>query len=98
MKRVYDTEQQRIKEMQKFYASQSQKTFEYKLEDFIIADDENNELGCKWKHKDWNTWMKGAQDAWDAIGKTQKMIATYILECTKPYGKRNLSQFHLVSD
>ena len=95
MKRVYDAEQQRIKEMQKLYVSQSQKTFEYKLEDFIIADDENNELGCKWKHKSWNTWMKGSRDAWDAVGKTQKMIATYILECSKPYGKRNLSMFHL---
>ena len=36
MKRVYDAEQQRIREMQKFYDSQSQKQFNYTEDDFSI--------------------------------------------------------------
>lgn len=84
MKRVYDAEQQKIKEMQKFYASQSQKTFNYTLDDFTICG------GC-WKHKSWKTWMKGAE----SYSETQKIVQDYINECKKPYGKRNLSKFHL---
>ena len=37
MKRVYDPEQQRIKEMQKLYASQKQKAFNYTIDDFDTA-------------------------------------------------------------
>ena len=38
MKRVYDPEQQRIKNMQKLYISQKQKTFNYSLDDFEILN------------------------------------------------------------
>ena len=84
MKRVYDPEQQRIKEMQKLYVSQSKKSFNYSLDDFEIC-------GACWKHKDWNTWMKGV----DSYSETQKIVKEYIAECNKPYGHRNLSKFHL---
>jgi hypothetical protein len=91
MKRVYDAEQQRIKEMQKLYASQSKKTFNYTPDDFSI-----DLLSGKWKHKDWKTWMKG--DPSGDYAKSKAIILKYIAECKKPYGQRNLSQFHLVSD
>ena len=89
MKRVYDSEQQRIKEMQKFYASQSKKTFNYSPDDFEIYD-------SQWKHKDWKTWMQG--DPTGDYLKTKKIVLKYIEECKKPYGQRNLSQFHLVNN
>jgi hypothetical protein len=91
MKRVYDSEQQRIKEMQKFYTSQSKKTFNYSPDDFSI-----DLLSGKWKHKDWKTWMKG--DPSGDYAKSKAIVLKYIEECKKPYGQRDLSQFHLVSD
>ena len=87
MKRVYDPEQLRIQSMQKLYKSQSQKSFDYTLDDF------ENCGGC-WKHKDWKVWMKGHS----SYAKTQEIIKRYIAECKKPYGKRNLSEFHLCKD
>lgn len=84
MKRVYDAEQQRIQEMQKLYKSQSKKSFDYTLDDF------ENCAGY-WKHKDWKVWMKGHP----SYEKTQEIIKRYIAECKKPYGSRNLSEFHL---
>ena len=91
MKRVYDAEQQRIREMQKFYASQSQKKFDYTEDDFSI-----DLLSGKWKHKDWKTWMKG--DPSGDYAKSKAIVLKYIEECKKPYGQRDLSQFHLISD
>ena len=87
MKRVYDPEQQRIKNMQKLYISQKQKTFNYSLDDFEIYD-------SQWKHKDWKTWCKGC----GRYDHTVKLVERYIEECKKPYGQRDLSQFHLISD
>ena len=86
MKRVYDPEQQRIQEMQKLYISQRQKTFNYSLEDFEIYD-------SQWKHKDWKTWMKGC----GRYDHTKKLVERYIEECKKPYGQRDLSQFHTLN-
>jgi hypothetical protein len=86
---VRDAEQQRIQEMQKLYTSQSQKTFDYSLNDFDI-------IGGNWQYKDWKVWMKG--DPNGDYSKTKKIVEKYIEECKKPYGKRDLSQFHLVSD
>ena len=71
MKRVYDSEQQRIKEMQKFYASQSKKTFNYSPDDFSI-----DLLSGKWKHKDWKTWMKG--DPSGDYAKSKAIVLKYI--------------------
>lgn len=84
MRRFYDPEQKRIQEMQKLYASQKQKTFNYTLADFEIYP-------RGWKHKNWNTWMEGA----DNIHKTKEIVERYIKECKKPYGKRDLSFVHL---
>lgn len=84
MKRFYDPEQLRIKSMQKLYVSQSKKSFNYSIDDFEIYD-------SQWKHKDWNTWMKGC----DRYDHTKKLVERYIEECKKPYGQRDLSQFHL---
>ena len=96
MKRVYDSEQQRIKEMQKLYASQKQKTFNYSLDDFVIEPIYKWSIDFMWKHKDWKVWMKG--DPNGDYSKTKKIVEKYIEECKKPYGQRDLSQFHLVSD
>ena len=90
MKRVvYDPEQQRIRNMQKLYVSQRQKSFNYSFDDFDI-------IGGNWQHKGWTVWMKG--DPNGDYSKTKKIVEKYIEECKKPYGKRDLSQFHLVSD
>lgn len=89
MKRVYDPEQQRIRNMQKLYASQRQKIFNYSIDDFDI-------IGGNWQHKDWKVWMKG--DPNGDYSKTRKIVLKYIEECKKLYGQRDLSQFHLVSD
>lgn len=88
MKRYYDPEQLRIKEMQKLYVSQSKKKFDYSPDDFSI-----DLLSGKWKHKSWKTWMLG--DPSGDYLKSKEFVLKYIEECKKPYGKRNLSQFHL---
>lgn len=87
MKRVYDPEQLRIQSMQKLYASQSKKSFNYDINDFDIC-------GGNWKHKSWKTWMKGVE----SYSETKKIVERYIAECKKPYGQRNLSEFHLCKD
>ena len=42
----------------------------------------------KWRHKDWNCWMQG----------TKRTVLKYIKECNKPWGERNLDEFHLAED
>ena len=84
MKRVYDPEQLRIQSMQKLYVSQRNKSFNYNIDDFDI-------IGGNWKHKSWKTWMKGNEN----YSETKKIVLKYIEECKKPYGCRNLSEFHL---
>jgi len=88
MRKVYDQEQKRIQEMQKLYVSHKNKKFNYKIEDFDI-------IGGNWQHKDWKVWMKG--DPNRDYSKTKSIVLKYIDECKKPYGQRDLSQFHLCS-
>ena len=94
MRRVYDTEQQRIKEMQKLYGVQKNKSFNYNIDDFFVEPTYAGSIEFKWKHKDWKTWMKGTK----GFNQTKSIIKNYISECKKPYGQRDLSQFHLVFD
>jgi len=89
MKRVYDPEQLKIKSMRKLYDVQKNKSYSYSFDDFDI-------VGGNWQHKDWKVWMKG--DPNGDYSKTKKIVLKYIAECKKPYGQRDLSQFHLVSD
>ena len=84
---MYSTEYKQFKENQKFYHIQASKIYDFKLEDFDI-------IGGSWKHKDWNTWMKGA----NGYAETKKIVKQYIDECKKPYGERDLSFIHLVND
>lgn len=86
-KRVYDSEQLRIKEMQKYYESQKNKVFNYTLDDFEIYD-------SQWKHKDWKTWCKGC----GRYDHTKQLVERYISECKKPYGTRNFEFVHLIKD
>lgn len=92
-KKIISENQKRLNEVKVLYQNQKNKKFNYNLEDFIIVVGDI-EGECKWKHKSWKTWVKG-YIGYDSIGKTRKMIATYILECEKPYGKRNLDFIHL---
>lgn len=94
MRRVYDAEQQRIKEMQKLYGVQKNKSFNYNIDDFFVEPTYASSIEFKWKHKDWKTWMKGTK----GFNQTKSIIKNYISECKKPYGQRDLSQFHLVSN
>jgi len=88
-KKIISDEQKRINEVKHLYENQSKKIFNYSLDDFDI-------IGGNWQHKDWNVWMKG--DPNGDYSKTEKIVLKYIEECKKPYGKRDLSQFHLVED
>ena len=90
-KKIISEEQKRFNEVKHLYKTQSKKTFNYSPDDFSI-----DLLSGKWKHKDWNVWMKGAPNG--DYAETKKIVLKYIEECKKPYGKRDLSQFHLVSD
>lgn len=85
-KRIISEEQKRLNEVKNLYTSQKHKTFNYSIDDFEIYD-------SQWKHKDWKTWMKGC----GRYDHTKKLVEQYIEECKKPYGKRNLSMFHLVA-
>ena len=90
-KKIISEEQKRFNEVKHLYKKQSKKTFNYSPDDFSI-----DLLSGKWKHKDWKVWMKGAPNA-DYV-ETKKIVLKYIEECKKPYGKRDFSMFHLVSD
>ena len=90
-KKIISEEQKRFNEVKHLYKTQSKKTFNYSSDDFSI-----DLLSGKWKHKDWKVWMKGAPNA--DYAETKKIVLKYIEECKKPYGKRDLSMFHLVSD
>jgi len=86
MRKVIDEAQnQRIINSQ-LIKKQMSKKFNYSLDDFSIELSNGN-----WKHKDWKTWMKGCGQ----YDQTQRLVEKYIAECKKPYGQRNLSQFHL---
>ena len=90
-KKIISEEQKRINEVKHLYKSQSKKTFNYSPDDFSI-----DLLSGKWKHKDWKVWMKGSPNA--DYAETKEIVRKYIEECKKPYGKRDLSQFHLVEN
>ena len=89
MKRIISNEQKRINEVRGLYESQRNKEFNYSINDFDI-------ISGNWQHKDWKVWMKG--DPNGDYSKTKKIVLKYIEECKKPFGKRDLSQFHLVND
>ncbi len=89
MKRIISDEQKRINEVRELYDSQRNKEFNYSIDDFNI-------IGGNWQHKNWKVWMKG--DPNGDYSKTKKIVLKYIEECKKPYGQRDLSQFHLVND
>jgi len=89
MAKIISDEQKKINELKHLYENQKNKVFNYSIDDFEI-------IGGNWQHKDWNVWMKG--DPNRDYSKTKKIVLKYIEECKKPYGQRNLSQFHLVSD
>ena len=89
MKRFISDEQKKINKVKNLYKKQQKKKFNYSINDFDI-------IGGNWQHKDWKVWMKG--DPNGDYSKTKKIVEKYIEECKKPYGQRNLSQFHLISD
>ena len=88
-KRIISDEQKRINNVKNLYDTQKNKEFNYSINDFKI-------IGGNWQHKDWKVWMKG--DPNGGYSKTKEIVIKYIEECKKPYGQRDLSQFHLVSD
>jgi len=87
MGKFISDEQKKINELKHLYENQKNKVFNYSIDDFEIYD-------SQWKHKDWKTWYKGC----GRYDHTKKLVERYIEECKKPYGQRDLSQFHLVSD
>ena len=87
MKKILDEAQVQRNLNFKRIKKQMNKQFNYSLDDFEIYD-------SQWKHKNWKTWCKGCGQ----FEKTKELVKRYIAECKKPYGKRDLSQFHLVSD
>ena len=89
MGKIISDEQKKINELKHLYENQKNKVFNYSIDDFDI-------IGGNWQHKDWKVWMKG--DPNGNYSKTKKIVEKYIKECKKPYGQRDLSQFHLVSD
>ena len=88
-KKIISEEQKKLNDVKNLYTSQKNKKFNYSINDFDI-------IGGNWQHKDWKVWMKG--DPNGDYSKTKKIVLKYIEECKKPYGQRDLSQFHLVSD
>lgn len=86
-KKILDEAQVQRKMISDLTKKQMNKQFKYSLDDFEIYD-------SQWKHKDWKTFCKGC----GKYDKTKELVKRYIAECKKPYGKRDLSQFHLVSD
>ena len=89
-KKIISEEQKKLNEVKNLYTSQKRKKFNYSPDDLSI-----DLLSGKWKHKDWKVWMKGAPSG--DYGETKEIVKRYIEECKKPYGKRDLSQFHLVA-
>ena len=87
MARIITEEQKKINEVRGLYVSQSKKEYNYSIDDFVIYD-------SQWKHKNWNTWCKG-EGRYDY---TKKKVEQYIVECKKPYGKRDLNFVHLCND
>ena len=86
-KKILDEAQVQRKMISELTENQMNKQFNYSLDDFEIYD-------SQWRHKDWKTFCKGC----GKYDKTKELVERYIAECKKPYGKRDLSQFHLVSD
>lgn len=86
-KKILDEAQVQRKMISDLTKKQMNKQFNYSLDDFEIYD-------SQWKHKGWKTFCKGC----GKYNKTKELVERYIAECKKPYGKRDLSQFHLVSD
>ena len=86
-KKILDEAQVQRKMISELTEKQMNKQFNYSLDDFEIYD-------SQWRHKDWKTFCKGC----GKYDKTKELVERYIAECKKPYGKRDLSQFHLVSD
>lgn len=85
MKKIKDEVQILRENISKSIEAQMNKQFNYSLDDFEIYD-------SQWKHKDWKTWCKGC----GRYDKTKELVERYIIECKKPYGKRNLSFVHLM--
>ena len=71
------------------YEAKKSKVYNFKEEDFSI-----DLLTLKWRHNTWKTWMAGAAD----YTATKEMIKKYCIECNKPYGEGDLSEFHLAED
>ena len=86
-KKILDEAQVQRKMISELTKKQMNKQFNYSLDDFEIYD-------SQWRHKDWKTFCKGC----GTYDKTKELVKRYITECKKPYGKRDLSQFHLISD
>ena len=86
-KKILDEAHVQIKIISELTKKQMNKQFNYSLDDFEIYD-------SQWRHKDWKTFCKGC----GKYDKTKELVEQYIAECKKPYGKRDLSQFHLVSE
>ena len=86
-KKILDEAQVQRKIISELTKKQMNKHFNYSLDDFEIYD-------SQWRHKDWKTFCKGC----GKYDKTKELVERYIAECKKPYGKRDLSQFHLVSE
>ena len=53
-KKFIDPEVERVLNNMKLIDAHKAKTYDYKIEDFII---EKN----KWRHKDWKCWMQGTR-------------------------------------
>ena len=87
MKKILDEAQVQRNLNFKRIKKQMNKQFNYSLDDFEIYD-------SQWRHKDWKTFCKGCE----TYDNTKELVERYIAECKKPYGNRDLSQFHLVSD
>lgn len=87
MKRYIDPEIKKLSLNIQLQEKSKSKNYNFKFEDFDI-------VGGNWKHKDWNTWMKGG----DGYAETEKIVKRYIAECKKPYGTRDLSFIHLAND
>lgn len=71
------------------YERQKARVYNYSPEDFEV-----DLLTNKWRHKSWKTWMTGAED----YTATKEMVKRYCDECNKPYGQRDLSEFHLAAE
>lgn len=87
MAKIIFSSEQQLNETKVLFENQKNKVFNYVLNDFII--DENNNF----YHKNWKTKVKGG----NSKSETIDIINRYIIECNKPYGKRNLNFIHLTN-